>query len=79
MSRKVEPSMVEGFKFWMIMGARVVIERVKGKASGDVTLYFEDGTRAGEKELASLLHSYSRADFEAIFSFSLFNYKVLKK
>ncbi|WP_391117195.1 ATP-binding protein [Psychrobacillus sp. L3] len=50
---------------------RVVIERVKGKASGDVTLYFEDGTRGGEKELDSLLHSYNRVDFEAIFSFSL--------
>ena len=60
-------------------GARVVIERVKGKASGDVTLYFEDGTRAGEKELASLLHSYSRADFEAIFSFSLLQLQGFEK
>ena len=60
-------------------GARVVIERVKGKASGDVTLYFEDGTRGGEKELASLLHSYSRADFEAIFSFSLLQLQGFEK
>ncbi|GGA47721.1 ATP-binding protein [Psychrobacillus lasiicapitis] len=52
-------------------GDRVIVERVKGKASGDVILYFEDGTRGGEKELSSLLHSYSRTDFEAIFSFSL--------
>src|SRR4051812_13083575 len=29
---------------------RVIIERVKGKASGDVILYFENGNRGGEKE-----------------------------
>ncbi|MDI2586747.1 AAA family ATPase [Psychrobacillus sp. NEAU-3TGS] len=60
-------------------GARVIIERVKGKASGDVTLYFEDGTRGGEKELSSLLHSYSRTDFEAIFSFSLLQLQGFEK
>lgn len=58
---------------------RVVIERVKGKASGDVTLYFEDGTRGGEKELDSLLHSYKRVDFEAIFSFSLLQLQGFEK
>ncbi|SES19814.1 AAA family ATPase [Psychrobacillus sp. OK032] len=60
-------------------GARIIVERVKGKASGDVTLYFEDGTRGGEKELSSLLHSYSRADFEAIFSFSLLQLQGFEK
>ena len=58
---------------------RVVIERVKGKASGDVTLYFEDGTRGGEKELESLLYSYKRIDFEAIFSFSLLQLQGFEK
>lgn len=58
---------------------RVIVERVKGKASGDVTLYFENGQRGGEKELASLLHSYSRADFEAIFSFSLLQLQGFEK
>ncbi|WP_313893089.1 AAA family ATPase [Psychrobacillus sp.] len=58
---------------------RVTIERVKGKASGDVTLYFEDGTRGGEAELAYLLHSYSRLDFEAIFSFSLLQLQGFEK
>ncbi|TQR19054.1 ATP-binding protein [Psychrobacillus vulpis] len=58
---------------------RVVIERVKGKASGDVTLYFENGTRGGEKELTSLLHSYNRSDFEAIFSFSMLQLQGFEK
>lgn len=60
-------------------GTRIIIERVKGKASGDVTLYFEDGTRKGEQELTSLLHSYNRADFEAIFSFSLLQLQGFEK
>ncbi|QEY22304.1 hypothetical protein D0S48_17495 [Psychrobacillus sp. AK 1817] len=60
-------------------GKRVVIERVKGKASGDVTLFFEDGTRGGEKELSNILHSYSRVDFEAIFSFSLLQLQGFEK
>lgn len=60
-------------------GARVVVERVKGKASGDVVLYFEDGRRGGEKELSDLLHSYSRTDFEAIFSFSLLQLQGFEK
>ena len=60
-------------------GSQVVIERVKGKASGDVTLYFEDGSRGGEKELAAILHSYTRADYEAIFSFSLLQLQGFEK
>ncbi|WP_186321461.1 AAA family ATPase [Bacillus sp. FJAT-22090] len=60
-------------------GSRIIIERVKGKASGDVTLYLEDGTRKGEKELTRLLHSYGRADFEAIFSFSLLQLQGFEK
>ncbi|MFJ8066824.1 AAA family ATPase [Psychrobacillus sp. NPDC096426] len=60
-------------------GARMIVERVKGKAIGDVTLFFEDGTRGGDKELSSLLHSYSRADFEAIFSFSLLQLQGFEK
>lgn len=60
-------------------GQPVTIERVKGKASGDVTIYYPDGRRGGEKELASILHSYSRADFEAIFSFSLLQLQGFEK
>ena len=70
-----------GGKIQILMddGSRVFIERVKGKASGDVTLYFEDGTRGGEKELAAVLNAYSRADYEAIFSFSLLQLQGFEK
>ncbi|WP_277587109.1 ATP-binding protein [Psychrobacillus antarcticus] len=60
-------------------GQPVTIERVKGKASGEVTVYYSDGSRGGERELTSLLHSYSRADFEAIFSFSLLQLQGFEK
>ena len=58
---------------------RVVIERVKGKASGEVTVFFEDGSQGGEAELANLLHAYTRSDFEAIFSFSLLQLQGFEK
>lgn len=48
-----------------------IVERVQGKSSGDVTVYFEDGTQAGEEALKALLRQYDRASFESIFSFSL--------
>lgn len=60
-------------------GQLVMIERVKGKASGEVTVYYPDGTRGGERELSSILHAYSRSDFEAIFSFSLLQLQGFEK
>ena len=48
-----------------------VIERVQGKSSGDVTVYFEDGTQGGEEAVKALVRQYDRASFESIFSFSL--------
>lgn len=60
-------------------GQLVTIERVKGKASGEVTVYYPDGTRGGERELSSILHAYSRSDFEAIFSFSLLQLQGFEK
>ncbi|WP_342514540.1 AAA family ATPase [Sporosarcina sp. FSL K6-1522] len=50
---------------------RCIVERVRGKSAGDVTVYFEDGTRGGEEALNNLLRQYNRASFESIFSFSL--------
>lgn len=49
----------------------VVIERVKGKSAGDVTVYFENGTRGEEEALKKVLYRYDRASFESIFSFSI--------
>ncbi|MFC6039334.1 AAA family ATPase [Paenisporosarcina macmurdoensis] len=50
---------------------KVVIERVKGKSAGDVTVYFEDGTRGEEDALKKVLYRYDRVSFESIFSFSI--------
>lgn len=49
----------------------VVIERVKGKSAGDVTVYFEDGSRGQEESLKRVLYRYDRNSFESIFSFSI--------
>ncbi|WP_033542916.1 ATP-binding protein [Planococcus sp. CAU13] len=50
---------------------KVVIERIKGKSAGDVTVYFENGSRGAEPELKKILRDFDRASFEAIFSFSI--------
>lgn len=50
---------------------KLVIERIKGKSAGDVTVWFEDGRRGAEAELQQLLRNYDRASFEAVFSFSI--------
>ncbi|KOY82251.1 AAA family ATPase [Lysinibacillus macroides] len=55
------------------------IERVKGKAVGDVTVYLEDGTTGQEELLAKLLYGYPKASFESIFSFSLHELQGIEK
>ena len=57
----------------------VIIERVKGKSAGDVTVFFEDGTRGAEEELKMLLRNYDRASFESVFSFSIHELQGLEK
>ncbi|MBP2241070.1 uncharacterized protein YhaN [Cytobacillus eiseniae] len=50
---------------------KVVIERVKGKAAGDVSVRFEDG-RTGEDEcLKDLLSHVDKTLFQSIFSFNI--------
>ncbi|WKA59643.1 AAA family ATPase [Planococcus shenhongbingii] len=58
---------------------RVIIERVKGKSAGDVTVYFEDGTRGTDAELKMILRDYDRASFESIFSFSIHELQGLER
>jgi uncharacterized protein YhaN len=48
-----------------------VIERVKGKATGDVTVSLEDGTIGGEDLLKDLLKRMDKSIFQAIFSFNV--------
>lgn len=55
------------------------IERVRGKAAGDVTVYCEDGTTGSNELLAKLLYGYSRASFEAIFAFSIHELQGIEK
>lgn len=50
----------------------VTVERVKGrKASGEVTVFFEDGTKGGEKELEQFLDGLDLGAFQGIFHFDL--------
>lgn len=56
-----------------------MIERVRGKSAGDVTVQFADGRTAGEEALHKLLRGYDRQAFEAIFAFSLFQLQGLEK
>lgn len=58
---------------------KCIIERIRGKSAGDVTVYFADGRTGGETELAELLRQYDRTSFEAIFSFSLFQLQGFEK
>ncbi|MBX9971854.1 AAA family ATPase [Cytobacillus firmus] len=50
---------------------KAVIERVKGKASGDVSVLLEDGTRGGEELLSDLLHHIDKGLYQSIFSFNI--------
>ncbi|MBT2688919.1 AAA family ATPase [Bacillus sp. ISL-47] len=50
---------------------KAIIERVKGKAAGDVSVILEDGTRGGEELLSELLHHVDRSLFQSIFSFNI--------
>lgn len=48
-----------------------VIERVKGKAAGDVVVSLENGTLGGEELLKELLANFDKSLFQSIFSFNL--------
>ncbi|QTD42838.1 AAA family ATPase [Sporosarcina sp. Te-1] len=58
---------------------RCIIERVRGKSAGAVTVRFEDGSIGGEETLRQLLRHYDRSSFESIFSFSLLQLQGFEK
>ncbi|MBB4826547.1 uncharacterized protein YhaN [Sporosarcina luteola] len=58
---------------------RCIIERVRGKSAGTVTVQYEDGSVGGEEALRQLLRHYDRSSFEAIFSFSLLQLQGFEK
>ncbi|WP_312507309.1 AAA family ATPase [Lysinibacillus sp.] len=81
--RKYEPKASTKYGGQLILKhpiyGQCTIERVKGKATGDVTVFLEDGTTGQEELLAKLLYGYSRASFESIFSFSLHELQGIEK
>lgn len=50
---------------------KVMIERVKGKSAGDVSVLLEDGTTGGEELLKDLLSFVDKNLYQSIFSFNL--------
>ncbi|NQD68908.1 AAA family ATPase, partial [Bacillus haikouensis] len=50
---------------------KLSIERVKGKAAGDVTVQFEDGRKGGEEALLELVGRMDKVTYQNIFSFNL--------
>ncbi|CAM4063158.1 ATP-binding protein [Lederbergia lenta] len=57
----------------------VKIERVKGKAAGDVTIVLEDGSKGGEELLHKLLNGMDRMMYQSIFSFNLQDLQAIQK
>jgi uncharacterized protein YhaN len=50
---------------------KVIVERVKGKAVGDVNVMLEDGTSGSEELLKELLSNFDKTLYQSIFSFNL--------
>lgn len=58
---------------------KVTIERVHGKATGDVKVYFPDGSIGGEAELKHVLSEIDRTTFSAIYSFGLTDLQTMEQ
>ncbi|RDI47878.1 ATP-binding protein [Falsibacillus pallidus] len=73
--RRFEPKTHSKYGGQLIIEAHdwgeVTIERVRGKASGDVKVLLKDGTVGGEELLARILGGIDKSVFQAIFSFSV--------
>ncbi|WP_409253334.1 AAA family ATPase [Bacillus sp. SCS-153A] len=52
-------------------GRSITVERVKGKAAGDVTVFYEDGSIGGEEELKEELNGMDKSTFQGIYSFNI--------
>lgn len=55
------------------------VERVGGKAGGNVRVQLENGQSGEEVLLKKLLRNYSRSDMESIFAFSMHQLQALEK
>ncbi|MGE8079605.1 AAA family ATPase [Peribacillus loiseleuriae] len=72
---RYEPKMHAKYGGLLIVATKqygeIRIERVKGKATGDVSVTFENGEVAGEEILNKILHSMDKTYYQSIFSFDL--------
>lgn len=55
------------------------VERTRGRAIGDVTVYMANGQQGDERLLTKLLRGYTKADIEAVFSFTLQQLQYLER
>lgn len=61
------------------MHGEVIIQRIKGKATGDVTVTYSDGRVGNEDELKVLLQGIDKWTYQSIFSFDLNGLNGLQK
>ncbi|MCR2821084.1 ATP-binding protein [Lederbergia panacisoli] len=57
----------------------VIIERIKGKSAGDVTVFLGNGLKGNEELLSELLNGMNRSLYESIFSFNLDGLQEVQK
>ena len=57
----------------------VQVERVKGKATGDVTVLLENGTRGGEELLSQIIGNLDKSTYQSIFSFNIHGLQQVHK
>lgn len=57
----------------------VTVERVGGKATGDVKVHFSDGRIGGERELNLVLGSLDRTIFSGIYSFGILDLQTVEQ
>ncbi|WP_456271920.1 AAA family ATPase [Bacillus sp. AK031] len=60
-------------------GTSFTIERVKGKASGDVTVIYADGSTGGEEDLKRELRGIDKNAYQGIYSFNIHGLQEISK
>ncbi len=58
---------------------KVTVERISGKATGDVHVYFADGSIGGEAELKLVLNEVDYTIFSGIYSFGLADLQMMEQ
>ncbi len=72
---RYEPKSFPAYGGRLVIGTEkygdVTIQRMKGKAAGDVTVLFADGRQGTEEDLKSILRGMDKQTFQSIYSFDL--------